>query len=463
MKDDWQVCWIVLLLIALCFGSCSDNDNNENSDNTAFNPNIPVRVDAINPNTGGLGQRLVITGDNFGNDLSMVNVYIGGQKAVVISVKSHAIYCLVPAKAYSGEIEVKISDGSNQVATVADVKFEYQRKQVVSTLLGTRRDDGSYDSKDGPFGDCGALGAPNWLEFDPKYPHLIYIAQDAAGGDENEGGGNMRVIDLKNKYLGTAINDGDIHGNRRARSFSFFNEDCMGVAVDQGDDRRAAVYGFKRTAEAPEVGNTNYRTWGNKVELVLYKQCNTVAFHPVDHDMYFNSYEKGQFYRVDHQQIQDIFDGKRAEPADKEELFQMDNGWEYNIRIHPTGNYAYIVSINQHYIQRTNYDWVKHTFTTPYVVAGQARTSGYSDAIGSKARFNNPYQGVFVKNPEYAGQTDEYDFIICDKLGQCLRKITPQGKVTTFAGRGSASLNNTHGGILMEIYDKRLASTVRKV
>jgi hypothetical protein len=39
------------------------------------------------------------------------------------------------------------------------------------------------------------------------------------------------------------------------------------------------------------------------------------------------------------------------------------------------------------------------------------------DGIGTSARFNTPYQGVFVKNPEYAGQEDEYDFILCDKMG----------------------------------------------
>ena len=64
----------------------------------------------------------------------------------------------------------------------------------------------------------------------------------------------------------------------------------------------------------------------------------------------------------------------------------MDNGWEYNIRMHPTGNYAYIVAINQHYIQRTNYDWERHTFLAPYVVAGEARTANYVNAIGTSAR-----------------------------------------------------------------------------
>ena len=162
--------------------------------------------------------------------------------------------------------------------------------------------------------------------------------------------------------------------------------------------------------------------------------------------MYFNSYNKGQFFKVDKKQIQEIFDGTRTTPADKEVLFQMDNGWEYNIRIHPTGNYAYIVSINKHYIQRTNYDWASKRFVTPYIIAGTAERADYVDGIGTSARFHNPYQGVFVKNPNYAGQEDEYDFILCDKLGQCIRKITPQGKVTTFAGRGSASLNNNPWG-----------------
>ena len=96
MKDYWRVCWMALLLVALFFGSCSDdNDSNGDSDNAAFDPNIPVQVSGINPTTGGFGQRLVISGENFGNDPSIVNVFVGGKKAIVINVKNHSIYCLV--------------------------------------------------------------------------------------------------------------------------------------------------------------------------------------------------------------------------------------------------------------------------------------------------------------------------------------------------------------------------------
>lgn len=449
MKDYWRVCWMALLLVALFFGSCSDdNDSNGDSDNAAFDPNIPVQVSGINPTTGGFGQRLVISGENFGNDPSIVNVFVGGKKAIVINVKNHSIYCLVPSQAYSGEIEVQISNGDNPVvSTIAEAKFEYVRKQLVSTLCGSRRDDGGYDTKDGPFNDCGAFGSPNWLEFDPKYPHLVYVAADRGAGDENEGNGNMRILDLKNQYVGTALTEGDMGGTNRGRALAFFDENHMAVAVDQGDELRAAVYGFTRNREAPEGDERNYKMWGNRLALVNFKACNTVTFHPVDGDMYFNSWDKGQFFKVEKQQIQEIFDGTRTTPADKEVLFQMDNGWEYNIRIHPTGNYAYIVSINKHYIQRTNYDWASKRFVTPFIVAGTAERAAYVDGIGTSARFNTPYQGVFVKNPEYAGQEDEYDFILCDKMGQCIRKITPQGKVSTFAGRGSASLNGNPWGL----------------
>ncbi|MCS2309382.1 hypothetical protein NXX42_27165 [Bacteroides thetaiotaomicron] len=37
-------------------GSCSDdNDSNGDSDNAAFDPNIPVQVSGINPTTGDSG------------------------------------------------------------------------------------------------------------------------------------------------------------------------------------------------------------------------------------------------------------------------------------------------------------------------------------------------------------------------------------------------------------------------
>jgi hypothetical protein len=179
--------------------------------------------------------------------------------------------------------------------------------------------------------------------------------------------------------------------------------------------------------------------------LTRYKQCNGASIHPVNGEMYFNSYEKGQFYRFDLANAQ--YFGGTLGVKDYVELFKIqDVNWEFNIRIHPTGNYAYIVVVNQHYILRTDYNWNTQRFTPPYLVCGESKTSGYVDAVGSAARLNRPYQGVFVKNPDYAGSGEEYDFYFTDCTNHCIRILSPDGLVSTFAGRGSSSLNTNPYG-----------------
>jgi hypothetical protein len=179
--------------------------------------------------------------------------------------------------------------------------------------------------------------------------------------------------------------------------------------------------------------------------LTRYRQCNGASVHPINGELYFNSYEKGQFFRFDLANAK--YFGGTLDVKDYEELFKIqDVNWEFNIRIHPTGNYAYIVVVNQHYILRTDYNWNTKKFTPAYLVCGDSKTSGYNDAVGSTARLNRPYQGVFVKNPEYAGTNEEYDFYFTDCNNHCIRILTPDGLVSTFAGRGSSSLNpNPYG------------------
>lgn len=72
-----------------------------------------------------------------------------------------------------------------------------------------------------------------------------------------------------------------------------------------------------------------------------------------------------------------------------------------------------------------------------------ASKAGYVDGVGGNARVNGPGQGVFVKNEDYTGAEDEYDFYFTDEYNHCIRILTPTGRVTTFAGRGNGS---TEGG-----------------
>jgi len=118
--------------------------------------------------------------------------------------------------------------------------------------------------------------------------------------------------------------------------------------------------------------------------------------------------------------------------------------------MHPSGNYAYLVVKNQHYIMRMNYNWESKTFGTPYLICGGVSQAGWLDGVGASARLSSPYQGIFVKNQAYVaeGKEDQYDFYFCDRDNHAIRVLTPEGIVTTFAGRGSTSVDGKPEGYI---------------
>lgn len=413
-RKVWGI-FLILLVTLVCFIGCKEEATTLPA---PHDPSKPVEITDFLPKKGGVGQRLVIYGTNFGNDTSIVHVTIGEKEAKVIGVNNEALYCIVPEKAYEGNIEVRVGSVMNpKVATAAEI-FVYQRKMVVTTLAGYEDERGNYETKDGPFWDCGGFMNPSWLIFDPNEPYLLYMAQD---------GGNVRLLNFRDSTVSTPITRG--MGNwDRIRTIDFtLDGGHMIISNDQWGENGISTSILSRA--------NNFK---DPQMLTSYRACNGAFIHPINGEMYFNSYEKGQFYRFDmNKYFSEGLGGK-----DYKELFKIqDNSWEFNIRIHPTGSYAYIVVINRHYILRTDYNWERKEFMQPYVVCGEAGAAGWQDGVGTNARLRNPYQGVFVKNSGYAEKADEYDFYFTEQHNHDIRILTPEGKVTTFAGRGSSSIN----------------------
>ena len=272
------------------------------------------------------------------------------------------------------------------------------------------------------------------MKFDPLHKDHLYICYDGA---------DVQMIDLTTKHLSTPMHRSKF-GDRRLRSIDFTRDGKYMIVATDFDGwglNSPSAYIVTRNADG---------TFSDESEanvLVAYKQCNGAFIHPVNGELYFNSYERGQVFRQDMDMYFDtIAKGENWtsnwDNRKYEELFTIqDTSWEFQIIIHPSGKYAYIVVINQHYILRTDYNEETKRFAPPYVVAGQARSAGWNDGVGTDARMDHPYQGIFVKNPDYVaeGKDDQYDFYFCDRNNWCVRKLTPEGIVTTYAGRGRSS------------------------
>ncbi|MEA4918060.1 IPT/TIG domain-containing protein [Proteiniphilum sp.] len=440
----WHILSMMLVLIVLCI-SCKDDNSETDSSSPAYDPSKPVLVSDFTPDEGGAYQKMVIYGDNFGNDSSLVNVTIGGKKAVLISVKGNSLYCMVPSGAFSGIVTVSVGSGANMKTTTANKIFNYQKKMVVGTLVGYRNEYDNQGWKDGPFEIAAGFRNDGCMSFDPRNPDHLYVIYDGA---------DIQLLDLENREVSTPLSRSRF-GGHRLRSLEFTNDgEYMVVSVDTdagGTGNAPSVYLMKRNADG------TFNNQGNAQLVASYKQCNGATLHPSNNnELYFNSYERGQVFRMDlNKYFETINNGGtwsgNLASGNYTELFTIqDTGWEFKIHIHPSGNYAYIVVINQHYILRSDYNWAEKRFAPAYVVAGQVRSPDWVDGAGASARLNRPYQGVFVKNPDYVaeGRADEYDFYFTDCRNHAIRKMTPEGIVSTFAGRGrsgQAADNNVWG------------------
>lgn len=459
MRNNWLGChrpvslWGMLLAFLVCCVTACSSDDEKAAE--GYDPSRQVSVTDFVPKEGGVGQKLVVYGDNFGNDTTAVRVTIGGVSAKVISVKNDALYCFVPQGAYSGEISVTVGgEGqTRQTATAAD-KFNYERKMVVGTLCGYRNEFDDQGWHTGSFETCSGFAGDGCLQFDPLDHNLLYAVYD------NNAHG-IQVIDLKKREVRDVMSMSKFD-NQRLRSIDFsLDGQVMFVATDR-DDRQLqspSVWAVKRNDDG------TFSDASLSTVCAAYKQCNGAAVHPVNGELYFNSYERGQVFRLDLNRFYNtILSGNTWKPnwadGNFEELFTIqDTGWEFKIFIHPTGKYCYIMVINQNYILRSDYNETTKRFAPPYVIAGQDRVAGYKDAVGTSALMNRPYQGVFVKNKDYVakGRDDVYDFYFTDNQNHCIRCLTPDGIVSTYAGRGTSSQNSdtnfwgTEDGDLREV------------
>tara|TARA_R110000765_G_scaffold85796_1_gene165353 strand:- start:293 stop:1738 length:1446 start_codon:yes stop_codon:yes gene_type:complete len=413
---------LILAFVSIGFYGCQSDDKEEMTF-PSFDSSKPVVVSGFTPESGGAGQRLVIYGKNFGTDPNIVSVFVGGKEAKVISVNGESLYCLVPKQAFGGDIEVRIGEQDRQVIAYSDTNFDYERKMVVSTVVGYKNDRGDEPWKDGKFMSddqndmASGFWEPSFMKFDPLNPKHLWVTFDFNNG--------LYLINFADSTVTKKRSDFD-----RPRSIDFTNDgQYMIIAEDRGGENDRATYRLSRDKD-----------WQDREILTRYRQCNGASVHPVNGELYFNSYEKGQFFRFD---LNKYFSEGLGD-KEYETLFVVhDPQWEYKISIHPSGNYAYILVTNQHYILRVDYNWEKKQFNQPYLVCGQLKSADYQDGVGSSVRMRNPYQGVFVKNDDYveAGKPDEYDFYFTDQHNHAIRKLTPEGSVTTFAGRGSSSIN----------------------
>lgn len=379
---------LLFLAFLLSLPSCEEDKEKVGP---VYDPLQPVAITSFSPDSGGVSTQMLIYGSNFGTDTSLIKVYVNGTLAPLIGSTGTELYINVPGRANTGFISVTVGKGEEQKEAVTDTEFKYIYRPSVSTLCGFTDKDGKTAIVDGPI-DKAQFEEPYWLTFDQH--KNIYLLEEHRG---------LRMIDKDLTTVTTKFRTG--RGLDRPRTIAFNPTwDVMYLTNDQG-----TWEGISTVVLTPE---TNFTEWN---AIIFSKQCNGGDTHPYTGDYFYNSYEQGYVYKWN------------QETLSSEQLFRIDDvRWEFNIQFAPSGDFAYIVVVNQHYILKTKYNRETRKLEAPTHFVGRRGGGGYADGVGTNAQFREPHQGAFDEND---------NFYICDRMNHCVRKITPEGIVSTFAGR----------------------------
>lgn len=373
---------IFSLLFPLLF-SCKDSDSAENQ----FNPNAPVEVNAIIPETGTVALPLVIHGKNFGADKSKIKVYFDDVQAQIITAKSEHLYVLNPRQT-GGEHIVKVI--VNDKEGVLKEKFTYIVTSSVTTVAGS----GEYDVIDGNALEA-AFASPEYIAVDDKGN---IVASDYRGN-------YLRLISIEESKVTTLFEDGSIYGLSFSPDYSTLYIGMEGSSIMSNE------LDCKSSWLRSVVPNTIGMEYGSATTVTDSKG-----------NVYYIGY-KGEIAQKNIETEMITMIGKI--PSDLIDIEADGSGVDYYAAYNPKDNHIYISTRFENVIIRFEAD-IKTLENDDFeLYAGTLNQSGINNGPRLSATFYEPRGMAF---------DSKGNMYIADSKNNVIRMINPEGEVSTFIG-----------------------------
>lgn len=355
----------------------------------AYDPNVPVECNEFLPTEGGVGTKLVIRGANFGSDTALVRVYVNDKNATVVGVSDTRIYAVVPRRADVGPVRVEIGKDAEKQTHVFQDNFDYKFSQVVSTLSGYTNNDGGSEIVNGKLDEARFID-PRTLKIDDDGD--IYLVETNRG---------LRVISLTRNEVTSPFRGSGSMSNSVMLDFSL-DQKTLYMTNEAGNDNGTGVFTVTR-----DNGFMNAR------ELIKARSASDIAVNPVDGTLFYAVKSGGTVYRYDPETRQSIVATTLGDNNFVSLAFTRD------------GKILYLMGADTNAIYKSIYNFQTKGLDNPTVFAGAQWQSGHADGVGGAARFWLPFQGAV---------DEEGNLFVAELLNHTIRKITPDGMVSTFAG-----------------------------
>ena len=140
LKIAWQP---VIPLITLMFALLSCDSKEGGRANIKHDPNKPIVITSFEPDSGRLREMVLIDGENFGSDNSIIKVFFNSAEAKVVGSTGSTILALVPRM--PGDTCVLSVQINSQTDEYEQKKFFYKMDATVTTIAGNGERRANYE------------------------------------------------------------------------------------------------------------------------------------------------------------------------------------------------------------------------------------------------------------------------------------------------------------------------------
>ena len=399
MNNLKQITIFFFAAVTLIFlWSCEDNKPDDFG-RTPYDPSKPVVIDGFKPDSGGLATKVLIEGSNFGSDLSQIKVYFtatteGGTQvsmlAPLIGSDGEHMYVLTPKLTNLRECTVSVvSNGDSAVYT--DKNYLYRTMTTVTTIAGKK---GTTSFRGGTLAEA-------------QFSDPVYMCID----DED----NIFVCHWYTPFSFILINEEKdiVQQLLGGISFNIPTIDAQGkvfVPVEAGD----TYYHFDPAVQ-----------WASKQSSILHPTADMIAEGMLDFNIDYkvsmaNCFYDGYIY------TSTIGTGQliKMNPVSRIGQLVTSIPWSSTrLFFDPYQSHIlYIIAYTLHAIYK--YDVITGEET---LFAGTPGVAGWKDGKALEAEFARPSMMVI---------TEDGSMYLSDRDNHCIRRITPDGMVSTVIGQG---------------------------
>lgn len=396
MKRSLSIAQIgVGLCLFLWMGSCKKKA----PDNPGFQPydaSKPVQVSSFFPDSGGIATQVILNGSNFGTEASELKVYFNKKRATVIKTIGSLAYVLVP-KLPGDTCMVSVAIGKDSL--VYKTPFYYRAKIQVSTISGTPFSPGATTD--------GTLVAA-------RFSNPFYIAVDQE----------------KNILVGEWKARARLISEARNSVITLLNTTSSGEMMSGTVDRDGTFFFPMNQAPYYYEFNPNNQWLARRITPSKiggdfdFNGKYSFAFNELDSLLYTIN-TQGDLIKINTKTRSGSVVAKGILRDKVSGVIQV------YLKFHPIQkNMLYFVnpsSMNPVDGPIPGTDKIYRMDMNTKIIEDYAGTGvkGHEDGPKEFAKFNNPCQIVFDADGNlYVGDTDNF----------CVRKITPEGIVSTVAG-----------------------------